>query len=288
MSDARSVTAALGGKWFRGYGLAFCPAHANSHTPALCVADGSDGRLLAHCKAGCSFTDVARALRERGIVEAFRRIGTIPRAPDHFELQREEHRKGQRAQELWRASEPIAGTLAEVYLRSRGIRCDLPATLRFHPSCAHPFGGQYPAMVALVEGGKTPAVHRTYLSADGTSKAAVQPPKAMLGAVGGGGVRLTFEPGPLIVAEGIETTLSLASGILAQPGEIVAALSAPGMKALALPATPRGLVVTLDGDQAGMEAGFALADRAAKLGWKVSILNPPMGVDFNDVLLGRY
>lgn len=288
MYDARSLTAALGGKWFNGYGLAFCPAHPNSRTPALSLADGAHGRLLAHCKAGCSFADVARALRERGLVETALRPDSPPRPPNEFDDLLARYRQGERAKEVWQETVAIAGTIGEVYLRSRGIRCDLPATLRFHPNCRYPFGGSYPAMVALVEGGSTPAVHRTYLSADGTSKAAVQPPKAMLGAVGGGGVRLTFEPGPLIVAEGIETALSLASGILAQPGEIVAALSAPGMKALALPATPRGLVVTLDGDQAGMEAGFALADRAAKLGWKVSILDPPMGVDFNDVLLGRY
>lgn len=35
MSDARTITAALGGKWYGRYGLAFCPARQNTVTPAL-------------------------------------------------------------------------------------------------------------------------------------------------------------------------------------------------------------------------------------------------------------
>jgi hypothetical protein len=55
MNDARTVTIALRGRWYRSYGLAFCPAHLNGRTPALSLADGEDGRLLAKCHAGCSF-----------------------------------------------------------------------------------------------------------------------------------------------------------------------------------------------------------------------------------------
>jgi hypothetical protein len=35
MYDARKITEALGGKWYGRYGLAFCPAHRNTVTPAL-------------------------------------------------------------------------------------------------------------------------------------------------------------------------------------------------------------------------------------------------------------
>jgi hypothetical protein len=65
--SAREITEALGGRWHGRYGLTFCPAHVNRRTPALSLADGHDGRLLASCKAGCSFADVAAALRARGL-----------------------------------------------------------------------------------------------------------------------------------------------------------------------------------------------------------------------------
>jgi hypothetical protein len=44
----------------RGY-LACCPAHADG-TPSLKVDQGDDGRVLLHCKAGCSTGDIAAAL----------------------------------------------------------------------------------------------------------------------------------------------------------------------------------------------------------------------------------
>jgi hypothetical protein len=72
-------------------------------------------------------------------------------------------------------------------------------------------------MVALVEGSDAFAVHRTYLLPDGSGKAAIDPDKMMLGAVAGGAVRLTDGPGGLVVAEGIETALSLACGLLSGP-----------------------------------------------------------------------
>jgi len=88
--------------------------------------------------------------------------------------------------------------------------------------------------VALIERADGFSVHRTYLRPDGTGKAAIDPDKAMLGAVAGGAVRLTQAQGPLVVAEGIETALALASGMLGRPATIWAALSTSGMRALRL------------------------------------------------------
>jgi len=47
MTDARTITAALGVRWHGGYGLAYCPVHKNTRTPALSLKDGDDGRLTA-------------------------------------------------------------------------------------------------------------------------------------------------------------------------------------------------------------------------------------------------
>lgn len=128
-------------------------------------------------------------------------------------------------------------------------------------------------------------MHRTYLRADGSGKAAVDPPRAMLGAVAGGAVRLAEAEGPLVVAEGIETTLSLASGLLCAPASIWATLSTSGMAGLRLPRVPGRLTIATDGDAPGQKAGLELATRATALGWRVSILPAPMGRDWNDVLM---
>lgn len=180
---------------------------------------------------------------------------------------------------------PIAGTLAERYLRGRGVTAALGEALRVHPECWHgPTARRLPALVARVEGADGFAIHRTYLAPDGRGKAPVEPSKMMLGATAGGAVRLADAPGPLVVAEGIETALSLASGLLPDPPGLWAALSAAGMTGLRLPPEPGRLVVASDGDDAGRAAANALAERAHRLGWRVSLLPAPEGQDWNDAL----
>jgi hypothetical protein len=161
----------------------------------------------------------------------------------------------------------------------------LPGTLRFHPEAWHgPTARRLPALVARVDGGAGFAVHRTWLRGDGTGKAPVDPPKAMLGACAGGAVRLSCAPRRLVVAEGIETALSLSCGLLDGPATVWAALSTSGLRALALPARAGGLTVACDGDAPGRAAALALAERAHAGGWRVDILDPGTGADFNDQL----
>ncbi len=292
MMDARTLTMALGGRWYQRYGQALCPAHDNTRTPALTLADGDDGRLLAHCKAGCDFANVMAALRAQGLVEG---RGSIPgtRRPSLTTAREADVVKARKrvaqAQRLWREARPIAGTLAEAYLRRRGITCLLAETLRFHPECWHLAARRLPAMVARVDGVERFAVHRTYLAADGIGKAGVDPSKAMLGRCAGGAVRLSDGPGALLVGEGIESTLS-ALRLLQRPGlRARAALSTSGMKSLRLPATPGELIVASDGDAPGREAARILAERATAASWQVSIADPggPDGYDWNDVLKER-
>jgi hypothetical protein len=109
----------------------------------------------------------------------------------------------------------------------------------------------------------------------------------MLGTAAGGAVHLSEAPGALIVAEGIETALSLASGLLPEAGAIWAALSTSGMSGLKLPVRPHEIVIATDGDDAGRRAGNDLAERAHYEGWKVSLLPAPYGRDWNDILLAQ-
>ncbi|WP_297781154.1 toprim domain-containing protein [uncultured Roseovarius sp.] len=288
MTDAAHLTRNLGGKWLRCYGTAPCPCcqpERRKGQNALTLAYGCDGRLLMNCKKrGCSFHDILAAA---GVTPG---SYTPPDPATIAQREREERaqaeKRARQARALWQEAEQIGGTIAETYLRNRGITCDLPIILRYKTECWHASGKRFPAMVALIEGADNCAIHRTYLRADGTGKAAVDPAKAILGAVAGGAVRLTKAQGPLVVAEGIETALSLASGLLGRPATIWAALSTSGMRGLRLPPSPGRLTIATDSDDggAGHAAGRDLAERAHALGWAVSLLPAPNGRDWNDIL----
>lgn len=288
--DARAITAHLHGRWHGGYGVSPCPVcqtEARRDQTALTIADTTAGRLLLNCKRlNCAFVDILSAAG----------IGPLDYTPpDPLTLaQREAEKKAEAAKRAnqaricWGETLPLHGTPAETYLRARGISCALPESLRFHQACWHgATASRLPAMVARVDGGEGFAVHRTYLRADGSSKADVTPAKAMLGAVSGGTVRLTSRQGPLVVAEGIETALSLASGLLSEPASFCAALSTSGIRGLRLPRRASRLIIATDGDVAGRVAGEALAERAHACGWQVSLLPAPQGKDWNDVLTGK-
>jgi phage/plasmid primase-like uncharacterized protein len=172
----------------------------------------------------------------------------------------EERRSSQWADAIWRGTVLIAGTPAETYLATRGIRL-LPPTLRFHPGLRHPSGGTWPAMVALVTrgtDGAPRAIHRTFLVRDGRGKAPVDSQKMMLGPCRGGAVRLGVSGDVLMVGEGIETCLS-ASQATGHPAW--AALSTSGLLTLELPDDARDVILLADGDAPGEAASSDCAWR---------------------------
>jgi len=138
------------------------------------------------------------------------------------------------AAQIWQESRPAAGTLVQRYLLSRGIYgrvlTNACRRLRFHAHVYHSGPRQsalvMPAMIGQVTapgpGGErvwTGGIHVTYLARDGSGKAHVpegEKAKKMWGpqhvAGGPGGLWLsdTDGEGPLLVAEGIETALSMA------------------------------------------------------------------------------
>lgn len=287
MADAQGITLALGGRWHGRYGRACCPAcnGTNTHNPSLSIRLSANGRLLLWCFKGCAFPDILSSLKGLGIVAGHGSYSP-PRAEDirrhRAEMEAEAVKRAAQAERCWQEAQPINSTLGEAYLRGRGITCDLPDTLRFHPDCWHASGRRFPAMVARVDGAPRFAIHRTYLGTIGNASA--QPNKAMLGSVRGGAVRLAEGTGPLVVAEGIETALSLACDLLPAPATIWATLSTSGMRGLLLPPEPGRLTIAPDGDDAGRAAANVLAERAHALGWEVSLLPAPEGRDWNDVL----
>ena len=111
------------------------------------------------------------------------------------------------ARKIWRAAKPAEGTPAQTYLQHRGITIEPPTTIRYHPGLKHgPTGLQLPAMVAAVTmwpGREVVAIHRTFITADGSKKALVTQNKMMLGPCRGGAVRLDALGDALMVGEGI-------------------------------------------------------------------------------------
>ncbi|WP_238367888.1 DUF7146 domain-containing protein [Mesobacterium pallidum] len=193
------------------------------------------------------------------------------------------------ASRLFAASKLIAGTLAETYLRSRGItQFGSGGAIRFHPKCWHREEGQTrstpgPAMIAAVTdgAGALQGVHRTWLAPDGKGKADVDPQRRAMGHLLGNAVRLTSQDDILVVGEGIETMLSLSEAIPSLP--VWAALSSGHLGAVRLPEGLKRLYIAIDRDPAGQRAAERLSNRATEFGVPVRLLEPQLG-DFNDDL----
>jgi hypothetical protein len=193
------------------------------------------------------------------------------------------------AARLFAASVPVAGTLADTYLRSRGItRSVSRSALRFHPRCFHREEGQTrsiprPALIAAVTdgAGALQGVHRTWLAPDGKDKASVETQRRAMGHLLGNSVRLTAHDDILVLGEGIETMLSVHE---AAPGlPVWAALSAGHLGAVLLPEGLQRLYIAVDRDPAGQRAAERLSARAAETGIAAHVLEPRLG-DFNDDL----
>jgi len=193
------------------------------------------------------------------------------------------------ASKIWQSTRPASGTPTEAYLRSRGIKIDVPPSIRHHADLYHASGYSFPAMVAGVQAmdGEFLGVHRTYLDdsdGDGLGKARVTPNKAMLGPLRGGTVRLAPISPRMGVAEGLETSLSVqqAAGL-----PMLAALSAAGIENLQLPAEVLEIVVCVDRDDDGVSerAARRLAARLHHEHRRIWIARPGEGRDFNDELM---
>jgi Toprim domain len=190
---------------------------------------------------------------------------------------------------LWTKRQPIAGSVAETYLRSaRGYGGPLPATLGFLPSRGeHPpamiaaFGlaKEYEPGVLRIADGAVTGVHLTRLLFDGSSKAVFEDPdenaKIMVGYSVGSPIELA-PPNDLLglaVTEGIEDGLSVheATGL----GVWVAGSSAR-MPPLAAVLPPRTDCVTVvaDDDRDGRRFAIEFAEQIRTRGIGVRLILP--------------
>jgi putative DNA primase/helicase len=275
MTDAATITLALGGRWHGSYGTARCPAHED-RTPSLTIRDGDTAPLLK-CHAGCDARDIIEELRRRGLLaEAPSPRKRGARKP----TQQVEHNPDPAALAIWIAASSAAGSVVETYLRHRGITLPVPPSLR----CGwrrHLDRYNMPAMVAAVQrpDGKIVAVQTTLLTLTG-KKATVARPRITTGALGAGAVRLAKATDVLGLAEGIETALS-AMQLTNVP--TWACLGAGRMHRVRVPDTVRELHIFGDDDDAGHAAVERTAHENRHL--RRVIRFPPDGCkDLNDLL----
>lgn len=281
--DAGALIAALGGN--PATGMCRCPAHDDAN-PSLRVTDGRKG-VLVRCHAGCTQDAVIAALKARGLwggglggterIEPKRRTEDLEKDTQYLAY------KILHSAALARLDRSAPTPAA--YLRGRGIKVLPPAAMILPTaSAAHYLGTRFPALVCPITDGKgVTAAHVTLLTRDGKTKCAAQTPRKIYGPLKAGYVKLSVcDPDqPLIIGEGIETTLS-AMQISGLPG--IAALSASNMPTI-MPPRCAGVIIAADNDEPGRKAAAALAERLAYEGIKARVARPPVeGADWNDRL----
>jgi hypothetical protein len=262
---------------------------------------GACGRWVdfATAESGDLLDLIARACRLhtfRDVLDEARRFLSLPEQHRAAKPERPPVPTGspEAARRLFASAKPIPGTLAAIYLRSRGITDvhDLTA-LRFHPRCfyrAHEGAPRetWPALLAAVTDldGSITGVLRTWLARDGSGKAPLATPRRSMGRLLGHGVRLGDASHILAAGEGLETMLSLRVILPALP--VVAALSATHLAAFVPPSGLRRLYVARDNDRVGRRAAEMLGARAHAGGIEALVLTPHWD-DFNTDLttLGR-
>jgi len=290
---AAEIVHALKGRWSRNKGSCRCPAH-DDRDPSLSVTQGRDGRVLVHCFAGCGQMDVINALQRVGLW-GDGGAEQDPSAPWNFiprdKKPADANDRKSAAQAVWDSCRPAAGTLAETYLRSRGLKTKIPDVIRFHPKLRHGHNDErtyWPAMVAKLEDNRGfVCIQRTYLAQDGRSKSPVDKPKMALGGMYGSAVRLKplGPSGFLGLAEGIESAASAAQ-IYCIP--VWAALGAYRLGQIDVPRGVRVLTIFGDAGDAGTKEAFKAQEIYEAQGLTVEVILPAAHFgkvdDFNTAL----
>ena len=159
-------------------------------------------------------------------------------AEDQAREENDKDAKRRRAYEIWKESTALIGSVAELYLRGRGVDYDLTPfarSLRCHPRLRYPGEDRaFPALIAAVqapdERGTFLGIWRIYLNDRGAGKAPVENPKLGLGNYTdqGGCVRLGNPSAWGNVCEGLETGMGV-YGLLDGREGVQCSLSTSGM-----------------------------------------------------------
>lgn len=217
------------------------------------ICGAGNGMTLAMKMTGLAFADAAAKVRE-----------ILPDAPiQRGKAPRDDERCTEAMREVWASALPIAGTVAESYLRYRGCWSDAVAkmpALRFAPKlrAKDHEAGYLPALIAKVTGADGAAVniHRTFLVDGRKAYRAMMPGPVPAGAA----IRLGASTDRLGIAEGIETALH-ASSRFGVP--VWSAINAGGLDRWEPPAGVDHVDICGDADASftGQAAAYALAKK---------------------------
>ncbi|MCH8998780.1 MAG: toprim domain-containing protein [Proteobacteria bacterium] len=252
-------------------------------------ADGSKGDPLDLIQACLGLDKGAAVLWAKGWLGIADSASTRPcerrrpPGPQHNEAPRQDNPNRRLALEIWRASHPAPGTLAEDYLRGRGITIPIPHTIRYHPGLKHADTGlELPCLVAAVCNveRKITGIQRTFLTMDGR-KAPLNRPRMALGTLTGGAVRLAPTIDRVWLAEGVEDALALMQ-MMGEPAWAV--LGTGGFKTVELPESIKQVILAPDGDDAGQGIIQEAAARLTGQGRDVRAAKMPAGQDWCDLL----
>lgn len=256
------------------------------------IGAGGDALELVKFAIGGTTIDAMRwASHRAGMGGEYARQTPVKSAPlpplnTEDDTPESERPRVERALTIWRETIDLQGSIAETYLRGRGIEPPAYVTdLRFHPTCPAGEGQRRPAMVGLMRDVITNepcAVHRTFLTAAGEGKDSLG--KKMLGRARGAVIKLCDDAEVITglgIAEGIENALTLgAYGWW----PIWAAGSAGAIRTFPVLAGVECLTIFSDADDkgAGIAAARECATRWSDAGQRAEIHNPPAGQDWND------
>ena len=278
--NARSIVTRLKGHWHGNYGLCCCPAH-DDRRPSLSVSIGRTA-VLFHCYAGCEQRDILRALKERRIsAKGDGPAIEFDRKPKSSDTDNATH-----ALQMWNNATSVAGTAAELYLKSRHIYQSAPFC-RFVADAVTHDGARWRHLPALLipvftDSGIV-AIQRIFLTVDG-HKADIDGPKRYLGRVAEGAIRYGRAPdNHLNIAEGFEDAVSVCK--LHQLEHCWAAGGIERYTELEIPAQVKTITIW---SQHGEPAAKAVKKAEAKFkdkGHQVNIEIPAPGMDWNDMLV---
>lgn len=264
-----------------------CPFHAD-RSPSFTIFAGGQRFHCFGCGTSGDVLDFLQIAHSVTLPEACRMLegGCVPMIVQPPLAPEPDRDTTGEAIAIWRAVHPAAGTLADTYLRHRGLHCRIPDSIRF-AMLPYGRGAEHPCLVALVASVENRAVgvHRIFLRADGMGKAYVRKPKLSLGRVSGCAVRLAPAARRMVITEGIEDALTLQQelGIAAW-----AAAGAGMLQRMQLPVGATSIIIGADRDDAGETAAQAAAERLTAEGRSVRIIRPAAPAkDFNSELQGH-
>jgi hypothetical protein len=256
-----------------------------------CGKGGNVITLVQHI-TGCDFTAAIEKLTgEKWPKPQLSDPGRLP-APSSSQY-------GARAGHIWNDAGPICGSIAEIYLQSRGIDLeqipDIDDVLRFHRAC--PFGEtRAPCLIALVRDAVTDtpnAIMRTALTDDGRKI-----DRKALGPIGGGAIKLWSDAAVtygLVVGEGLETVAAAATRIEHKGAKLQPAwalVDAGNLENFPPLSAIEHLTILVDADHAdknGKHAGQHAADACTRR-WQqagrhiTQVIPNVLGTDFADIV----